>query len=53
MPKFCDLLVEVGHMTNDWFAAVMNFLGPIFWGHELGHAQEALQMCLKALLPYI
>ena len=28
--KCFDLLVEVGHMTNDGFAAVVNFLGPIF-----------------------
>ena len=31
----------------------MNFLGPIIWGHELEHAQEALQMCSQALLSYI
>ena len=24
----------------------------IFWGHQLGHAQEALQMCVKLCVPY-
>ena len=32
---------------------VVDVCTSFFWGHELGRAQEALQMCPQALLPYI
>ena len=42
----------LGLSKNGAWVAV-DFCISFFWGHELGRAQEALQMCVQALLPYI
>ena len=42
-----------GNVSNHWGMVTYTFFGTIFLGHQLGCAQEALQMCVQALLPYI
>ena len=42
-----------GNVSNHWGMVTYTFFWKQFFGSLLGHAQEALQMCVQALFPYI
>ena len=44
---------QICGLSKNGALVVVDVCTSFFWGHELGRAQEALQMCPQALLPYI